>query len=253
MELPSDAQAALAYLRAQCPPSFRARGLVVVWCSQLYALLADRTSLDREIELARLAHELRVLQLPSAREEQVIVDAAEYERAMAADADSSTLSAPERAAMKRACTALAACTGIRVRREELHAALGGEAEAEGVARVLKARGWITPPPQTAPIDGQEAPALQDSEWNWALPDIGRLTRELYPLCTEVLRVLHRQRFGRALRVTVERHHQISKLLRNSRIDLSFVLRDMVSVQQQPGGDVVESPDFNSRDSPSKQT
>ncbi|KAL1523465.1 hypothetical protein AB1Y20_018404 [Prymnesium parvum] len=225
--LPSDTEAGVSYLLSQCPAAVRPRGLPVFLCSQLYAVVDDRTAVDRELEARRLAHELRAIQLPSSQAELLLLPAEQYSRAIAADAGTEGVSAEERRALECAQQLLPACTGVTVRRSEIEAALQNPADADAVAGVLSMRGWLTALPPSESLTLGDAPLHADCEWRWALPESGKLTRELFPLRTEVLTALHRQRFGRALRHTIERSRGVAALLRKLHIDLTFALRDLV--------------------------
>ena len=155
-----------------------------------------------------------------------MVKADAYSNAMAAYAASTELSASERVALEAGSKALPACTGVAVRSAEIEATLPDLTQLDAVVNVLKIRGWLINSPRPSSLAPDEAPTL-DQEWLWALPESCKLTRALYPLRTEVLKLLHRQRFGRALCITVERSASVAKLLRSSPIDFSFVLRDLV--------------------------
>ena len=227
-QLPSDTEAAVAMLLGQCPTAIRPRSVAVVLVSQCYAVVNDRTAVDQEIEERRLSNAWRVLQLPSSREERVLVKSDAYANAMAADASNAEqLSVTDRAALEAASKALPTCTGVAVRKAEIEATLADVTQLDAVVNVLKSRGWLIASPRPTSLAPDEAPALLDQEWLWALPESGRLTRALYPLRSEVLKLLHRQRFGRALCLTIERSASVAKLLRSSPIDLSFALRDLV--------------------------
>eukprot|EP00966_Prymnesium_polylepis_P087605 2027329-Prymnesium_polylepis.1 len=112
--LPTDTEAAIAYLHAHCPPAVRPRSLRVALVSQVYAVVADRTAVDQELEERRLSHAVRVLRLPSSREELIVVRADAYEAAMAADA--AVAGGALRRALEAGSRALPACTGLTVRR-----------------------------------------------------------------------------------------------------------------------------------------
>ena len=201
--------------------------------SQIYAVVDNRTEVDQEIETRRLSHELRVLQLPSSREERCIVRADAYAAAMAADASLPELSATERVAFGAGRSALSACTGVAVRSSELQATLGDTIELNAVVAVLRSHGWLVESPRPTSLAPDEAPTLDTQEWLWALPESGKLTRALYPLRAELLKTLYRQRFRRAMRLTVERSASVAKLLRSGPVDFAFALRDLVGRLARP--------------------
>ena len=72
----SDTAATLQLLFQQCPPAARcANSVPVAFVSQLYAILRNRTEVDREVEERRADGSLRVLELPSCRGELLLVRA----------------------------------------------------------------------------------------------------------------------------------------------------------------------------------
>ena len=87
---------------------------------------------------------------------------------------------------------------------------------------LTTRGWCLPtaPARTGP---DEAPPEQ--EWLWSVPGCGKLWTGLLAARRDVLRTLGRHRLGGAQRVVVERG--VASRLRESRLDIRFVLRDCV--------------------------
>ena len=205
--MPSDTDAATRHLFDQCPPAIRPRSLSIALISHLYAVVDDRTAVDQEVEQHRVAHTLRVLQLPSSREERAVVHADAYAAAMATDAAAADTTV-EREALEAGVRVLPMCTGVAVRKPELAAALVGIGDTSAVIEALLRRNWLAvtsrsaAAPDAAPTEG---------EWLWALPECGKLTTALYPLRAEALRQLHRQRFGRAMRHTLDQG--LSKLLR----------------------------------------
>lgn len=226
-DLPSDTDAALSYLLAQCPAAMRPSSVPVVLLSQLYAVVKDRTEVDQEIEKQRLAHEIRLLQLPSLREERLILRAAQYAQAMAADSETATLSACDSAALILASKTLDKCTGVSVRRFELESALGSEMKTMEVIGILESRGWLYKSPRISYSHPEDADLAINDDWLWALPECGKLMRAVIPLRSEILKTLHKQRLGKALRITIERSSNITKLLRSVPIDFTFALRDLV--------------------------
>ena len=87
LALPSDTELALQILWKDCPPgALVANGLQAALRSQVYGIVNDRTAVDRELERLRLAGSLRVLQLPSARDELLLVSADQYFASLTASA-----------------------------------------------------------------------------------------------------------------------------------------------------------------------
>lgn len=207
--LPSDTEVALQCLWRECPAGARvaAGSIAAALRSQVYGIVRDRTAVDRELERLRLGGRVRVLQLPAARDEAILVDADRYHEAACAALDASVAGGSGRAALRERPTALT------VDRE----ALGQEA-----LDALTARGFCLPtaPARTGP---DEAPPEQ--EWLWSVPGCGALWTGLVAVRRDVLRTLGRHRLGGAQRVVVERG--VASRLRESRLDMRFVLRDCV--------------------------
>jgi len=208
LALPSDTELALQILWANCPPgALVASGrLQVALRSQVYGIVNDRTAVDRELERLRLAGSLRVLQLPSARDELLLISADQYFTSLA---ESATLGGPLVAAAAKSRATALVVSGLSDRAIE----------------ALAGRGWcILKPPVRAGPD--EAPP--DPVWVWSVPQCGALASNLLTARREVLRALGRHRLGCAPRVVVER--SVAKKLREVKLDLSFVLRELVGTE-----------------------
>ena len=208
LALPNDTELALQILWASCPPgALVASGrLPAALRSQVYGIVKDRTAVDRQLEALRLAGSLRVLQLPSARDELLLISADKY---FASLADGAALGGPPVAAAARSRSTALVVTGLEDRAIE---ALAGQ-------------GWcvLTPPVRAGP---DEAPP--DPVWVWSVPQCGALASHLLTARREVLRALGRHRLGSAPRVVVER--SVAKKLHEVRLDLSFVLRELVGTE-----------------------
>ena len=207
LALPSDTELALQILWKDCPPgALVANGLQAALRSQVYGIINDRTAVDRELERLRLAGSLRVLQLPSARDELLLVSADQYFASLTASA---TLGGPLVAAAAKSRATALVVSGLSDRAIE---ALAGQ-------------GWcvLKPPVRAGP---DEAPP--DPVWVWSVPQCGALASNLLAARREVLRALGRHRLGCAPRVVVER--SVAKKLREVKLDLSFVLRELVGTE-----------------------
>ena len=207
LALPSDTELALQILWKDCPPgALVANGLQAALRSQVYGIVNDRTAVDRELERLRLAGSLRVLQLPSARDELLLVSADQYFASLTASA---TLGGPLVAAAAKSRATALVVSGLSDRAIE---ALAGQ-------------GWcvLKPPVRAGP---DEAPP--DPVWVWSVPQCGALASNLLAARREVLRALGRHRLGCAPRVVVER--SVAKKLREVKLDLSFVLRELVGTE-----------------------
>ena len=141
LALPSDTELALQILWKDCPPgALVANGLQAALRSQVYGIVNDRTAVDRELERLRLAGSLRVLQLPSARDELLLVSADQYFASLTASA---TLGGPLVAAAAKSRATALVVSGLSDRAIE---ALAGQ-------------GWcvLKPPvragPDEAPVGG----------------------------------------------------------------------------------------------------
>ena len=219
---PSDVEVALACLQGDCPSGARLVGGMVP-CFPLhamYSVLHEATEADHELEELRLSSRLRILTCATAHgEEKMLVPAREYMMALRhADADAECTADHE---------ALAKCTGLQLGQAELRAALGHarQDEVARVAGVLVQAGWLLVPHsrQTA---AHEAPS--DSEdWTWSMPGVGRLLSSLLRCRMEVLRVLWKQKFHRAMRQLIERSPGVRKALAAANLDLRYVQRDLV--------------------------
>ena len=234
----SDTAATLQLLFQQCPPAARcANAVPVAFVSQLYAILRNRTEVDREVEERRADGSLRVLELPSCRGELLLVRAADYDGALAAAAAAAANAADRRVLDEVRRRALPACTAVRVKSADLSAALGA-GRGETVAGALLRLGWMLPARQACESAPGEAPELEGAEWRWTLPRCGAMVSQLVAARTQLLRVLHRQRFGRALRSFVET--KIAQGAAAAPLPFGFVLRDLqgnelVSEREAGGG------------------
>ena len=107
-----------------------------------------------------------------------------------------------------------------------------------VAAALLRLGWMLPARQACESAPGEAPELEGAEWRWTLPRCGAMVLQLVAARTQLLRVLHRQRFGRALRSFVET--KIAQGAAAAPLPFGFVLRDLqgnelVSEREAGGG------------------
>lgn len=226
-ELPSDTEAGLSLLLAQCPPGARmstATKEVCVPSAQmhaLYAVVRDGTEVDREVERLRLQHTVRVLKLPTHEDEQLILRASDYEALM-------SNSGVEGAALCAA--ALAQCTGVSVQRTELLQAMGGAQVMHGdIVEAHVRAGWLVPAARAAfcaaPDEAPDTEAAPDG-WLWSVPHAGRVVYALVQCRAEVLAILYKQKFGRAPCHVIERTSSVRKSLRQGQLDLRHVLRDL---------------------------
>jgi hypothetical protein len=229
----SDVEAGLACVLGDCPPGALLNADVpcALWHA-LYAVIHHSTEVDVELERLRHGHAVRVLRLPAQGDERVLLRAEDYARAMR----TSGLAGADRVAEH----ALPRCTGVTCTRAELLAALQ-DAEDDGVdgrpsrqqgadaIERLRAAGWLVPRPQAShAVAVDEAPGGEGAdEWLWGMPLAGRLLYTLSKARAAVLALLHKHKHGRALRVVLERAPALCKLLTQSRLDLRFVLRDLV--------------------------
>ena len=208
LALPSDTELALQILWANCPPgALVASGrLQAALRSQVYGIVNDRTAVDRELERLRLAGSLRVLQLPSARDELLLISADQY---FASLAESATLGGPLVAAAAKSRATALVVSGLSDRAIE----------------ALASQGWcvLKPPVRAGPDEAPPAPV-----WVWSVPQCGALASNLLTARREVLKALGRHRLGCAPRVVVER--SVAKKLREVKLDLSFVLRELVGTE-----------------------
>ena len=110
----SDTAATLQLLFQQCPPAARcANAVPVAFVSQLYAILRNRTEVDREVEERRADGSLRVLELPSCRGELLLERAADDDGALAAAAAAAANAADRRVLDEVRRRALPACTAVQ--------------------------------------------------------------------------------------------------------------------------------------------
>lgn len=235
---PSDLEAALEYLTTCCPLGARICGhtLPVLTLAQVYAVIPNRTTVDREVEGQRAGGSLLVLQLPAAlRDEPLVVRSHKVEAAMRAEAAAAPDS-KEQHAMTLAAQLVCDCAQPRIEEADIVAALCAQQEggagpssalaaaAQSVADTLVRRGWLVPLRSMAVAGLGEAPAVEGSSWLWSLPRCGLLVKALLEVRADVLRCLDRQRFGRATRSVVEK--ATAARTRKSQLSLDYVLRDM---------------------------
>lgn len=257
----SDTEAAIALVLSECPPGAMLRpGTAAASSSSaaappapstlpcalvhaLHAVIHHATEVDVELERLRLAHTVRVLKLPAYGDERLILRADDYANALARS-DCCEL------APLVARVALPKCTGVRCTTRELSQALrdGGDCHstaaaagsggsslltAKKVCEELRKAGWLVPAAQAAAAEAHaaapgEAPLIAEAdEWLWSLPHAGRLLYALAKCRKEVLKVLHKQHFHRAMRRVVERAPAVRKVLGDSKLDLRYALRDVV--------------------------
>ena len=206
----------------------------------LYAMLHDRTATDNELERLRCAGIIRMIRMPASGDERLILRAEDYLKAMKE-------SNCEAAANLTATSALSRCTGVRVLLDELAVALHSQPDScRRCCEELVGAGWLTPAhAETFEVEPNEAPRVaNDRAWLWSLPLAGRLIFALSKCRAEVLSVLHKQHFHRAMRHIVERAPSVRKALASSRLDMRFVLRDitgkgLVAQTATAGGTVLE--------------
>lgn len=215
----SDTEAAVACLLGECPPGALLLGSVpCALVHALYAVVHEATDVDRELERLRLSHTLRVLKLPAAGDERLLVRAEDYARALRD-------SGGEHA--RRWADVLPRCTGVSCHSRELATALGCTAAAQvSACEELGRAGFLVPAAQAVRAAPDEAPPAADT-WLWGMPHAGRLLYALTSCRHAVLALLHKQKFHRALRQLVERAPAVNKALRHARLDLRYLLRDLI--------------------------
>lgn len=253
----SDTEAALALVLGACPPgallNTPSHPVPCALWHAVYAVVHTPTDVDVEIERLRHQHDVRVLTRPGAGEERLLLRADDYVRAL----HTSGIEGADVLAK-----ALPMCTGATCRRDELldameavvSAASASEAaaaaansatsrpvslsrrRASSALDALQQAGWLVAcarqhdaalaaGPDEAP---SAAAGSSDADtWLWGMPASGRLLFTLTKCRNALLALLHKQKFGRALRATAERAPALRKLLEHSRLDLRFVLRDLV--------------------------
>jgi hypothetical protein len=222
LTLPSDTEAALDILLRDCPPGSRV-GDAKFPCAishSLYSVVHHSTEVDLEIERLRLSNAIRVMKLPAHGDERLLIRAADYTSALQA-------SGCEGAADLAA--ALPQCTGLMCRRLELEEAMGGKQVAARAIIALVKSAWLVPAAREAHAQGpDEAPGdgLADA-WLWHMPQAGHLLYRLNGCRGAVMQVLHRQKFHRCLRHALDRDAAVLKALRDAKLDLRYVLRDMI--------------------------
>ena len=235
---PSDLEAALMLLVNSCPIGARlcGRALPVSTLAQIYAIVRNRTAVDRELEEKRTAGSLLVLQLPAAlRDESLIVRGDDVQSVMCVERDAATEPEDKRA-LALAIHLIRQCTRSRVEEadivnkllenKELATRIAGDpaTAAQGMAAILVRRGWLVPLRSMAVAGLGEAPAVEGTSWLWSLPRCGLLVKSMLEVRADVLRCLDRQSFGRAPRIVVERATVAS--VRKSHLSLDYVLLDM---------------------------
>ena len=228
-ELPSDVEAALAVLHADCPAGARPTGCPCFPLHSVYAVVHEPTEVDQELEQLRLSHRVRVLRLMTAHgEEHVVVPAEAYASAMRDGGETEGDAA--------VAAVLAECTGVRVGRAELRSALGGasssreggDAALAALAQRLVDAGWLQASHAGARGFGRDGGGdAAEEAWTWCMPGVGRLLHGLLRCRAEVLRVLWKQKFHRCMRHVVEQTPAVRKALAETRLDLRFVQRDLV--------------------------
>ena len=231
LELPllSDTEAALACVLGECPRgALLADGTVpcALWHA-VYAVIHLPTNVDVELERLCHANAIRVLKLPAHGDERLVLRAEDYERA---------LRSSDQEGANAFADALRHCTGTTCQRDELLAAMHS-ASGAGIGRCeawlgsLQASGWLVPARQAVAAGPSEAPASEGARsadlWLWGMPHAGRLLYTLSKCRSAVLALLNRQKFGRTMRRTVEGAPALRKLLTQSKLDLTFVLRDLI--------------------------
>ena len=222
----SDTEAALACVLGECPRgALLADGTVpcALWHS-VYAVIHLPTNVDVELERLCHANAIRVLKLPAHGDERLVLRAEDYERA---------LRSSQQEGANAFADALPRCTGTTCERQELLAAMHSASGAaigrcEAWLESLQAAGWLVPARQSVAAGPSEAPASDSTDlWLWGMPHAGRLLYTLSRCRSAVLALLSKQKFGRTMRRTVESAHAVRKPLTQSKLDLTFVLRDMV--------------------------
>ena len=223
--LPTDVEVALSCLQGDCPPGARLiSGMVPCFpLHSMYAVLHEATEANHELEELRLSSGVRILTCATAHgEEKMLVPASEFTMAMR-QVDGHA----EEAGTSVDHEALAKCTGLQLGRAELQAALG-HATQDDVSRVAGAlvqQGWLMLP-HSRQTGADEAPP-DSQDWMWSMPGVGRLLSSLLRCRTEVLRVLWKQKFHRAMRHVVEGSPGVRKALAAANLDLRYVQRDLV--------------------------
>ena len=77
----------------------------------------------------------------------------------------------------------------------------------------------------------------DTKWLWAMPQAGQLMVALLKSREEVLKLLWKQKFHRATRRAIEQAPAVRKALAHAKLDLRFVIRDLLGrrlVDEQRG-------------------
>lgn len=218
----SDTEVAVQLLLRDCPPGARTADddvpIAMLHC--LYSIVDYSTEVDQDLESMRLANKVRILKLPAHGDERVIVSVDDYTRALRNSGCEGADALAE---------ALPQLTGLSVHASELQHVLG--ARARTMVDGLVDAGWLMPTSQAAhaTIAGpDEAPVVaEDDAWLWQLPRLGRLVYGLGRCRGEVLSLLHKQKFHRALSHTVEQSPALRKLMRDSKLHIRQVLRDVV--------------------------
>ena len=214
--LPSDTEAALELLHAQCPPGATLSGIAVSPLHMLYSVVHDGTDVDHELERLRLSHRVRIVQLATPHGvESIVVRPERF-------ADSL------RAFDEIVAGCLARCTGYSVRKDELGAelAVSGTALDEECDRLASA-GWLRPMMSATRAGPDELPEEVGQSWLWALPEAGRVIVSLLRCRDEVIKLLWKQKFHRSSRAVLEAAPGVRKALTQTALDFRYVLRDLL--------------------------
>ena len=239
-------------------PTTSRKALPCALAHSLHAVVHQATDVDIELERLRLSHTIRILKLPAYGDERLLLRAEDYANALA---KSGCCDAAARVARQ----ALPLCTGMHLHTAELQQALsstGGDldgessggggkssmhstggascgtrkttlAEARTICEALRKGGWLLAAHQAAHAEAHaaapgEAPPLIDADvWLWSMPHAGRVLYVLGKCRNEVLKVLHKQHFHRAMLQVVERTAAVRKALTEAKLDLRHVVRDLV--------------------------
>ena len=104
---------------------------------------------------------------------------------------------------------------------------GATHDLEDLCARLGKAGWLLPMRQTMRPGPDEAPLSDEGVWLWSCRGAGRVAFALHKCREQVLNVLWKQKFHRAMRQIVERTAAVKKVLAETRLDFRFVLRDCV--------------------------
>ena len=111
LAIPSDLEAALTLLLERAPAC--AHQLKVATVCQLYAILNDKTDVDRELEEMLCRGKLRIIELPM-RQEQMLVLTSECQRALRAARRAATPGGEEDGALELCSHLLRSCRSTRL-------------------------------------------------------------------------------------------------------------------------------------------